>query len=245
LLSGPTVDRYSKRWIVIQALILSVGLIAVGCGGGGSGGGDDQGALRSKLSGPPVILAFGDSITWGWGDTPDPSLLTEEGGYPHRLENLLQLPVINSGLGGEKTAAGLARLPRELAKHHPDYVILLEGTNDMYFSGDTTGSTANMEAMIREVIAAHAVPVLGTIPPFCYHAARSKNAPSVNIYNHELRALSVIDGVKLIDFYRAFTGSLDGPCDEAAGLMSPDGIHPTPAGYDVMAAAAADVLDLQ
>ncbi|HNZ97003.1 MAG TPA: GDSL-type esterase/lipase family protein, partial [Thermoanaerobaculia bacterium] len=55
------------------------------------------------------ILAFGDSITLGYGDS------ATGGGYPQRLESSLRsdgfpVTVRNRGIGGETTAQGLARI---------------------------------------------------------------------------------------------------------------------------------------
>ena len=77
-----------------------------------------------------VFLAFGDSITDGYGDT---SALG--GGYTRRLQNWLgsygyDARVDSFGVGGETTAQGLSRIDGVLAGGG-DYLLLMEGTNDI------------------------------------------------------------------------------------------------------------------
>ena len=56
------------------------------------------------------ILAFGDSLTFGYGVARDKS-------YPSLLVDLLHVTVINEGFSGELSAQGLARLPSVLERH--------------------------------------------------------------------------------------------------------------------------------
>ena len=77
--------------------------------------------------GEPVILAFGDSLTAGFGVPPGDS-------YPARLQRLLDekgyhYKVINAGVSGETTAGGAARIDWVL-QHEPGIVILELGAND-------------------------------------------------------------------------------------------------------------------
>jgi len=76
---------------------------------------------------PPVILAFGDSLTAGFGVAEAenyPSrlqVILKEKGYPHR--------VVNAGVSGDTTAGGVRRI-RWLLKQKPQIVILALGAND-------------------------------------------------------------------------------------------------------------------
>jgi acyl-CoA thioesterase I len=75
----------------------------------------------------PVILAFGDSLTAGFGvDSKD--------SYPARLQRLLaekgyHYKVINAGVSGDTTAGGAARIDWVL-QHAPEVVIIELGAND-------------------------------------------------------------------------------------------------------------------
>ncbi len=75
----------------------------------------------------PIILAFGDSLTAGFG-------VGIEESYPSRLEELLKKngfphKVINAGVSGDTTAGGLRRI-NWLMKQNPQIVILELGAND-------------------------------------------------------------------------------------------------------------------
>jgi acyl-CoA thioesterase-1 len=86
-------------------------------------------AACSAKAETPVILVFGDSISAGYG------LTQVEQGWVELLRGKLKdqgygYQVVNASVSGETTAGGLARLPRALALHHPQIVILELGGND-------------------------------------------------------------------------------------------------------------------
>lgn len=89
-----------------------------------------------------VILAFGDSLTFGMGATRDTS-------YPADLEKITGFKTINAGISGEETSGGLARLPNELAKTKPNLVILCLGANDLIHKRPPSQIKENLAAMIK------------------------------------------------------------------------------------------------
>ena len=95
---------------------------------------------------PPdgVILAFGDSLTYGTGAGEGQS-------YPAVLASLSGHEVVNAGIPGEISAKGLARLPALLDEVQPSLLILCHGGNDMLQKLDLGQTEANLRAMINEV----------------------------------------------------------------------------------------------
>ena len=89
-----------------------------------------------------TILAFGDSLTYGTGTTAQSS-------YPAVLEQLSGRTVINAGIPGEQTPAGLARLPRALDEYNPQLLIICHGGNDMLRKKSMETMQANLEQMIQ------------------------------------------------------------------------------------------------
>lgn len=96
----------------------------------------------SPLPTSATILAFGDSLTVGYGTTQDYS-------YPAVLSELSGRTVINAGISGETTEQGLARFQHELEKHSPDLVILIEGGNDILRNVSQSISKQNLAKMIN------------------------------------------------------------------------------------------------
>jgi lysophospholipase L1-like esterase len=88
------------------------------------------------------ILAFGDSITYGYRVDSDKN-------YPSVLSDLLQVDVVNAGVNGELSRNGLARLPSVLAKYKPDILILCEGGNDILRRKNFTKTKENIAKMIE------------------------------------------------------------------------------------------------
>jgi acyl-CoA thioesterase-1 len=111
------------------------------------------------LAAERLVLAFGDSLTAGYGLKPAEA-------FPAQLERALRrdglaVRVHNAGVSGDTSAAGRARLGWVLngLKAKPDLVILELGANDMLRGLKPAETRANLEAMLVE-LKRRRVPVL-------------------------------------------------------------------------------------
>ena len=115
-----------------RALIVLVVLVAA-CSGG---------PKLPRLAPDAVVLAFGDSLTFGTGANPHES-------YPARLEALIGRKVVASGVPGELSAEGLSRLSSALEETKPQLLILCHGGNDLLRKLDDAQAANNLRAMVR------------------------------------------------------------------------------------------------
>lgn len=116
-----------------RLLILFVALLIASCG---------KGPQISPLGQNDVVLAFGDSLTFGTGASPEES-------YPARLQSLIGRKVINAGVPGEISADGLTRLPEALEENKPKLLLLCHGGNDFLRKMPESQAAANVRAMIK------------------------------------------------------------------------------------------------
>jgi acyl-CoA thioesterase I len=173
-----------------------------------------------KAESQPVILAFGDSLTAGFG-------VAEKENYPSRLQALLTAEgfsyrVVNGGVSGDTTAGGLRRI-HWLLKLNPEIVILELGAND----GLRGLALEEMRSNLVEIIAickkknAQILLAGMKIPPN-YGEEYTKGFEDVFV------SIAEEHGLPLIPFF------LEGVAAKEEWTR-PDGIHPTGDGYKVVA----------
>jgi acyl-CoA thioesterase-1 len=176
-----------------------------------------SGAKLPRLASDAVILAFGDSLTFGTGASH-----TEN--YPAILERLVGWRVVNSGVPGEVTSQGLSRLPEVLDREKPALMILCHGGNDLLRRLNQQQTTSNLRAMIRlargrgiaVVIIAVPSPGLSLSPPQFYREI----ATEMKIPFEEEALTTVLSD----------------------GSLKSDYIHPNAAGYRKLAELIAALL---
>src|SRR5262249_23926141 len=100
---------------------------------------------QPKLAALPqnaVVLAFGDSLTFGTGAREDES-------YPAQLARLAGRRAGREGGPGEVSALGLKRLPAALDEHQPRLLLLCHGGNDFLRRMPAAEAAANVRSMIQ------------------------------------------------------------------------------------------------
>ncbi len=198
----------SKKVLVFGLLIIMASTILMAC---------STGAKLPGLAKDAVILAFGDSLTFGTGATPAES-------YPAVLERLVGRRVVNSGVPGEVTGEGLFRLPKVLDEENPALLILCHGGNDMLRNLDKQKTADNLRAMIRLAQVRRIAVVIISVPspglalsppPFYRETAAEMEIP----FDEKTLAMVLSDR-----------------------SLKSDYIHPNASGYRKMAESIADLL---
>jgi len=167
----------------------------------------------------PVILAFGDSLTAGFG-VPDAE------SYPARLQNILikngyPHKVINAGVSGDTTAGGVRRI-KWLMKNNPEIVILELGANDGLRGLSLQEMGSNLEKIIFVCKESGAEVLLtGMKAPPNYGEEYTVE------FEETFFRLADKHKLPLVPFF------LEG----VAGVRQhtqPDGIHPVGSGYEIV-----------
>ena len=181
-------------------------------------------AQSSQAEKPIRIVAFGDSLTAGYQLPPDAA-------FPVVLEKALRargfaVEVINAGVSGDTTAAGLERLAWAVPPD-VDAVILELGANDALRGLDPGAARKNL-AIIIETIKAQKTDILftGMIAPRSFGDAYTK--PFDAMYPE----LAKQYGLLFYPFFPKATAL-------QPKLSLPDGLHPNAQG---VAAIVADIL---
>lgn len=168
---------------------------------------------------PVKILAFGTSLTQGYGLPPG----TE---FPAVLQARLQASgidatVINAGVSGDTSSDGLSRIDWSLADH-PDAAIVEMGSNDALRGIDPKLTEKNLAAMLARFRDAH-VPVL----LLGMKAPRNLGPDYANAFDPIYPRLAKEFGVLFYPFV------LDGVALNAK-LNQADGMHPNPDGVKII-----------
>lgn len=183
-------------------------------------------------AGSPVkIVCFGDSIT--------------AGAYPVLLG--AQMPnatIVNAGVGGNTTGAGLKRMEADVLATEPDIVLIMFGTNDSVLTAPGTYRTpledfaGNLTRMVTRCREAGAIPVLATLLPIieapyytrhpkAYYEPEGGLSAIVARYRGATLAVAEKLGVPLVDMNTRIAGN--------ETHLKPDGVHPNPEGEAAIA----------
>ncbi len=174
-------------------------------------------------------VGFGDSLTWGW--TRD--YWGSRGGYGSRLQELLRTidagaVVVLCGYGGETSSAGRYRIDSVLEEEAPEYILILEGTNDIQGNVARLEIYYNLRAMVNKAKEYGSIPVIGTLPPRndCWYM----NDWSEDLNRDYIRPFAREEKVLLADHWKFFHEKPDW-----RDYIGEDDQHPTTAGYELMA----------
>ena len=174
-------------------------------------------ARLPMLAKSDVVVAFGDSITFGTGAESRES-------YPAVLEQMIGRRVVNAGISGEVTAEGLSRLPQILEQEKPALLILCHGGNDNLRRLSRGQVANNIREMIRLAEQKGTAVVLIAVPGF------SLSVSPEPMYKDIAKEFKIpLEEKTLSDIL-------------ADNSLKSDLIHPNAAGYRRLAEAVASLL---
>jgi lysophospholipase L1-like esterase len=179
--------------------------------------------LGAPATGEKRVVFMGDSITEGWHfDAP--------GGV------FASKPYVNRGISGQTTPQMVLRFHQDVIALQPVVVVILAGTNDI--AGNTGPMTpeateANIAAMAEMATANHIKVVLcSTLPAFDYPWQPGLTpASKIDAINSWIKDYAAKNGHVYVDYHSAMKDERDG----LPASLSKDGVHPLPAGYEIMA----------
>jgi acyl-CoA thioesterase-1 len=170
-----------------------------------------------RLPSDAIVLAFGDSLTFGTGAAEDES-------YPAQLERIIGRRVVRAGVPGEVTAQALARLPAALDEHAPRLLLLCIGGNDFLRRLGNPQAERNVREMVKLARSRGvAVMLIGTpepgftVTPPAFYSSIAK------------------------EFRLPYEEGIIGQVLKDAGLKA-DPIHPNALGYRLIAERLAEQL---
>ncbi|WP_304544000.1 arylesterase [Sulfurimonas microaerophilic] len=173
---------------------------------------------KQPLSKESIILAFGDSLTAGYGASKGKD-------YPSQLQRLSGIKVINAGISGEVSADGLKRLPELLQQYKPQVVILCHGGNDLLRKKSMHQLQENLRQMIILIQNNGAEVLLVAVPNFGLLGFSPLPQYEVLADEYELMfAKNVLSDVL------------------GTNQLKSDRIHPNDQGYKVMAERFHEIL---
>lgn len=175
-------------------------------------------SIPQIISNKPKIVAFGDSLTAGFG-------LLEKESYPYLLQEKLKADgldyeVVNAGVSGETTLGGLERIDWVLEMENVKVLILELGANDQMRGVPVAKVKTNLDTIIRKAKAKN-IPVL-----LC-----GMLAPPGSDYG---RDFTVIFPDLATEHKTAFLPFLLEGVALKKELNQPDGIHPNAEGERIM-----------
>jgi lysophospholipase L1-like esterase len=175
---------------------------------------------------------MGDSITEGWGQKATSTT-------PDRGEFFPGKPYVNRGISGQTTPQMLVRFRQDVVLLKPKVVVVLAGTNDIAENTgkETLEEIGNNIASMSELARANGIRVVlcSVLPASDFHWHRGlEPAPKIRELNAWIKEYAAKNGFIFVDYYSNMVNNEGGLKAE----LSPDGVHPNKAGYDLMAPLA-------
>ena len=192
------------------------------------------------------LICLGDSLTYGPGVAHSKRWTT--------LAASDRLILRSMGVSGDTTGGMLARLQPllqnpvlQLAPALRPMVLVMGGSNDIFFSGSTEAAKGNLAAMVHQLSAAGYRPVVGIPLPICPEDAPEKwaaladfprSAALLEEYSRWLKVFCAAFDIPVVDFRKDYVNQ-EGAVRRELFL---DGLHPNAEGHRLMAVRLREAL---
>jgi acyl-CoA thioesterase I len=187
-----------------------------------------------------TIVALGDSTTAGTPAFKSPIEAPPNGSGNIESQYAYWLmqahpdwQVLNRGINGERSDEIHARFARDAVAVSPDVVVIIAGVNDVYQGRTAVSIERELDAMYQAARAPRIAVVAGSIIP--YNTATPEQNTRMRAVNDWIRqyVASHEAGMVFCDTRAAVAA----PAEPDRLVSSPDGLHPSPEGYKLMANA--------
>ena len=185
---------------------------------------------NSEVTAKPLAVLMGDSITDGW--------------YSNDADFFKANNLLGRGISGQVTSHMLTRFRRDVVDHHPKYVVILAGINDIarnngYISLENT--FGNIVSMCEIAKANKIKPVLCTLVPSAYirwRPAIKDTKEQVAALNAMIKEYAKAHHYKVVDYATVLADEKG----ETRSDLSKDSVHPNLEGYKIMEEALMKVI---
>ena len=181
--------------------------------------------LGDPKPGEARVVFMGNSITDAWAKS-----------FPAMFPGK---PYVGRGISGQTTPQMLVRFRQDVIDLKPRVVVVLAGINDI--AGNTGPATQEMIAdnlkSMTEIAKANGIVVVlsSVLPAYDFPWRRGIGpAPKVVALNAWIKCYAAQAGAVYLDYYSKLVDARGGLSPE----MAADGVHPTEAGYRIMAPLA-------
>ena len=184
------------------------------------------GAASPLRADPKTIVAFGDSLTQGYGLPADAGFVPQMGAW--LAAQGASVRMVNAGVSGDTTAGGLARLDWTLAEP-ADLVIVNLGSNDMLRGLDPNLAYENLKQIMDKLEAKNMSTLLiGHLGPLNYGAEYKAD------YDGAFKKLAASYEMVFYPFFFKMLMEADGVTPNLQLYFQPDGMHPNAEGVQAV-----------
>ena len=145
-----------------------------------------------------TMVCHGDSLTEGADLNPNYT-------WPLLVENQVKVKIINSGIGGDTSGGLLGRFYPDVIRHKPEMVLIMGGTNDLWWDLDVNLIQANIFAMTCQAEFHNIAPVVGLpLPLYMANIRQQKMMAPIGGWENCVRKLE-----RLVDALATSAGEND------------------------------------